>query len=270
MATLNTVTSSTRPASPTAGEAYFETDTNKIIVYNGTTWTEIVSDGTLGSSFSNAYSVDFDGTNDYIQLPNGVLTALSGTAYTISMWYKLNQEGYYMEAFSAGGTTGDRVLTYFRARTSGTVSIEFYAGSATRLIEASPFQSINTWNNAVITVDTGGTSSLYVNGALKAQSANVPQTTPTNPVIGCLDGASNFLDGKIDEVAIFNSALSASDVSDIYNSGVPADLTSLSPVNWWRMGDNDGGTGTTITDQGSGGNDGTLTNGPTFSSSVPS
>jgi hypothetical protein len=47
MATLNTVTSSTRPASPTAGEAYFETDTNKIIVWNGTSWTEIVSDGTL-------------------------------------------------------------------------------------------------------------------------------------------------------------------------------------------------------------------------------
>lgn len=46
MATLNTTTSSTRPASPTAGETYFETDTNKIIIWNGTSWTEIVSDGT--------------------------------------------------------------------------------------------------------------------------------------------------------------------------------------------------------------------------------
>jgi len=35
------------------------------------------------------------------------------------------------------------------------------------------------------------------------------------------------------------------------------------------MGDNDGGTGTTITDQGSGGNDGTLINAPTFSTNVP-
>jgi hypothetical protein len=46
MATLNTVTSSTRPSSPAAGEAYFETDTNKIIVWDGAAWTEIVSDGT--------------------------------------------------------------------------------------------------------------------------------------------------------------------------------------------------------------------------------
>ena len=47
-------------------------------------------------------------------------------------------------------------------------------------------------------------------------------------------------------------------------------VNKIIAVNWWRMGDNDNGTGTTITDQGSGGNDGTLTNGPTFSSSVPS
>jgi hypothetical protein len=46
MAKLNTVTSSTRPASPTAGEAYFETDTNKIIIWDGSAWTELVSDGT--------------------------------------------------------------------------------------------------------------------------------------------------------------------------------------------------------------------------------
>jgi hypothetical protein len=46
MAKLDTITSSTRPASPTAGKAYFETDTNKIIVWTGSEWTEIVSDGT--------------------------------------------------------------------------------------------------------------------------------------------------------------------------------------------------------------------------------
>jgi hypothetical protein len=80
--------------------------------------------------------------------------------------------------------------------------------------------------------------------------------------------AMNY-DGFVDEVAIFDSAISEADITAIYNSGVPADLTSYSPATWWRMGDNDGGTGTTITDQGSGGNDGTLTNGPTFSSTTP-
>jgi len=76
--------------------------------------------------------------------------------------------------------------------------------------------------------------------------------------------------GKIDEVAIFGSTISAGDVTAIYNSGVPADLTSLSPVGWWRMGDGtEAGSGTTIYDMSSNSNNGTLTNGPAYSTDTP-
>ena len=53
--------------------------------------------------------------------------------------------------------------------------------------------------------------------------------------------------------------LSQSDITIIYNSGVPNDLSSLNPLSWWRMGDEANFTGGvwTLTDQGSGGNDGT-------------
>ena len=46
MAKLDLITSSTRPAAPAAGKAYFETNTNKVIIWDGSAWTEIVSDGT--------------------------------------------------------------------------------------------------------------------------------------------------------------------------------------------------------------------------------
>ena len=46
MAKLDLITSSTRPASPVAGKTYFETDTNKVIIWDGSAWTELVSDGT--------------------------------------------------------------------------------------------------------------------------------------------------------------------------------------------------------------------------------
>ena len=217
-----------------------------------------------GGGFANQYSVSLDGTNDYIQLPNGVLTTLSGTAYTISMWYNLDIVGSYQEIFTAGSN----LQIYFRPRITQ-VGLELYVNGLSRFIQIAPYSNVGSWVHGCISVDTTGTSTMYINGSSNT-SNTVPQLTSiSNPVIGCYDGASLFLNGYVDEVAIFNSALSASDVSDIYNSGVPADLTSLSPVNWWRMGDNDGGTGTTITDQGSGGNDGTLTNGPTYSKSVP-
>ena len=54
MRTLNTCTSSTRPGSPAAGDTLFETDTNKIIVYDGSEFKEYKSD-------SGTY--DLDGTN---------------------------------------------------------------------------------------------------------------------------------------------------------------------------------------------------------------
>tara|TARA_R110000737_G_scaffold37399_1_gene57178 strand:+ start:305 stop:538 length:234 start_codon:yes stop_codon:yes gene_type:complete len=43
---------------------------------------------------------------------------------------------------------------------------------------------------------------------------------------------------KVDELAFWSSDQSAN-IVDIYNSGVPFDLSTESPSNWWRMGDED-------------------------------
>ena len=142
-------------------------------------------------------------------------------------------------------------------------------------------QSIGDWHHIVVTVDATSNLSalkLYIDGsevsagnAGKSGTYNSFNSPSSNPLdIGARTSQGNYAQQLIDEVAIFGSELSASDVTAIYNSGVPDDLSSYSPVGWWRMGENDGGTGTTITDQGSGGNDASLVNGPTYSTTVPS
>jgi len=69
-------------------------------------------------------------------------------------------------------------------------------------------------------------------------------------------------------VAVFNTELSASDITTIYNSGVPNDLTGTSGlVSWWRMGDGD--TAPTLLDNGTAGNNATMNNFSTFSTNVP-
>ena len=79
--------------------------------------------------------------------------------------------------------------------------------------------------------------------------------------------ANNFYyEGKIDEVALWNSDQS-SNISTIYNGGTPNDLSSLSPLTWWRFEE---GSGTTAIDSGTGGNNGTLINGTAYSTDVPS
>jgi hypothetical protein len=283
MATLNTVTSSTRPASPAAGEAYFETDTNKIIVWTGSEWTEIVSDTV--PSFSNTYSVDFDGTNDYVEIPAASelsFTDGSGndSAFSVSAWVYIDSlSNFTLLTKGVYNSTGE-----YHVRMTGAQKMQLVLYMGTNPAYEACFidQSLSTgqWYHFAFTYDgRGGTSANagilgYLNGSLSAVSragggSYSGMISSSAPVYIGRNG-SNYSNGKIDEVALFNSALSASDVTAIYNSGVPTDISSLSPVGYWRMGDNDSGSGTTITDQGSGGNDGTLTNGPTFSSSVPS
>ena len=77
---------------------------------------------------------------------------------------------------------------------------------------------------------------------------------------------ARILEGNIDEVAIWNSDQSAN-ATTIYNSGRPNDISSLSPLSWWRCGDGD--TAPTITDNGTSGYDLTMQNFTTFSTDVP-
>jgi len=264
MAKLNTVTSGTRPASPAAGEAYFETDTNKVIIWDGSAWTELASDTV--PSFSNTYSVDFDGTNDYMDVGN--ITALNAVANaSYSFWYKTSEASTALVTLIGDSSQGLSAYQF----TDGNMYIHsFVSGSAHSI--SNPTSGV--WHHIACTFEASA-SKAYLDGSLVSTVDHGNTTASTcgnNFSIGRLTGYSNTLSGTklVDDVALFTSTLSAADVTAIYNSGVPADLTSYSPVGWWRMGDNDSGTGTTITDQGSGGNDGTLTNGPTFSSDVPS
>ena len=254
-----------------------------------------------GSAWNgNTYSVEFDGTDDHMDCSSTFYSIWSGS-FTISLWLKTPSsfaagvDNYLGNDFVSG-----QGYIEFRQRqvTGSSAKIEFYHGNS--VTGSSPYGaygaqtsavlSTNTWYHLVLTADRPvsgtATATLYVNGSSTTLTAisgflsslpNSGGTWSNNTLIAARNNASSGsgsgelnLDGHLDEISFFNSVLSSSDVTNIYNSGIPNDISSLSPTNWWRMGDNDGGTGTTITDQGSGGNDGTLTNGPTFSTDVPS
>ena len=52
-----------------------------------------------------------------------------------------------------------------------------------------------------------------------------------------LPNGTGYTAGKFDELAVFNSNLTQTQVTQVYNNGYPADLTSLSPICWWRLGE---------------------------------
>ena len=289
MAKLDLITSSTRPASPAAGKAYFETDTNKIIVWDGSAWTELVSDN-APASFANDYSVDFDGTNDYIQTSNSFLSMFQ-SSFSISAWAKLNNTSglKFLIALNVNGTSR------YQLYTSGSTLYSFIESgdkNGDTLTSATSSVSFTDWFHVCATFEQSGTSliqKMYLNGSLADSGTTSSMdlanfsTTQTMLIGARLTSGQYPVDGLIDEVSFFDSVLSATDISSslIDTSGsnpVPADISSLSPIHWWRMGDGDDGAGNAdgtvvgadpqVYDM-AGSNHLALKNGPTFSSDVP-
>lgn len=264
------------------GELYLKkagsTDAGSIVVYDSGVWKGFANE--YSAAFSNAYSVDLDGSNDYVDCGgNADFSFTDGagndSAFSISAWVKLDSNN---RARVAGKGNTEWL---FGTDSSGRFNMILWSndGTSAYLQKFSTALSTGSWHHILCTYDGSNTAAginLYKAGSLVSSTVGNAGTyagmasQQGSLRLGQWELNSSVMNGLIDEVAVFNSELSASDVSDIYNSGVPADISSLSPLGYWRMGDNNGGTGTTITDQGSGGNNGTLTNGPTFSSDVPS
>ena len=247
-----------------------------------------------GAWNGNHYSVSFDGSDDYMDIPDS--TALETTAFTWSAWFYCTA----IDKFNIIVDTATNSSFFFGYElfvVNTTNKIRFASYHSNDAIDSTTIVSANTWFHVAATHESGS-DKLYVNGSLEASgsASNFSTTDAANLRIGSSNIYDLYHQGLIDEVAFFNSALSASDISTLRGGasagtlGVPADISSLNPVGWWRMGDNDGGTGTTITDQGvtydpsanggsggyvASGNNGTIVNGssgntsPTYSTDVP-
>ena len=230
-------------------------------------------------TFSNTKSISLDGVDDFVDMGN-VLNFERLDTFSISAWVKKNDNGGGMIIVAKQETSGNLrgYMFYFDSANNLKFSLRRQNQNYNRLIVTSNNSiSSGIWSHVLVTYDGSSTEAgfnFYINGADAGSNGSgstlgggVSLATTIPLQIGSRNSSFNFLDGRIDEVSIFNTELSASDVTSIYNSGVPNDISSLSPVSWWRCGDGD--TSPTLTDNGSGGNDGTMTNFTTFSTDVP-
>lgn len=284
---------------PAFGELYgFDADADSGVTIDGALTTELAEPltaengdilqfepvGGAPAAFPNTYSVELDGSNDYIDCGGASDFGFTDGAgnddpFSISAWVKLDSASIQRIVDKSGTTQASRSYLF---GTDGDSKLSIFLGPGTGnylYIRENTALSTGTWHHIVATYDgsnAGGGLTLYRAGSVVTSSnlssgsyAGLPSTSETLK-IGRLNLNGSVMNGLVDEVAVFDYELTSSQVSTIYNSGSPADISSLNPLGWWRMGDDDSGTGTTITDQGSGGNDGTLINGPTFSTTVPS
>ena len=211
--------------------------------------------------FINRYSVEFDGVDDYVQLPNS--TDLEASEFTWSAWFycgAIDRENPIIDASLSANT-----FNGYHIRVMSNNKIRFSSYHSNDMIDSTTLVTANTWFHVAGT-HKSGSDKLYLNGSLEASgnASHFSVSSTANLRLGTQTLHSTIIQGLIDEVSFFNSSLTESDIASIYNEGTPNDISSLEPVGWWRMGDSNSGVGTTLTDVGSGGNDGTLENGAEF------
>tara|TARA_R100000278_G_scaffold94829_1_gene72403 strand:- start:88 stop:723 length:636 start_codon:yes stop_codon:yes gene_type:complete len=200
--------------------------------------------GYAPTQVNNVYSMAFDGINDYFDT-GYIIPAISN--WSVSFWAKIvdpsNSNYYYYITARNSSTTG---LIVWSGDGSASSQRNFTAKINSTTITFS-VASFATWYNIVITGD-GSNLTAYVDGvqvATTAISTLFPTLTYTTKIGSNKDGTNYFFNGQLDEVAIFDYALSARQIKqDIYNgttTGKTADLNNISnltaPVAWYRMGD---------------------------------
>lgn len=224
----------------------------------------------VSTPYSNNNSLLFDGSNDYLDI--GSMSALaSASSFSVSFWFK-NNGNSTGNVFGGWGSSLHNNIGCNPSYSTNTFYFVVRAGSAVGALSVSSLTSYaqsNTWNHFVCTFD-GGDRKIFINGTQRASDTGVaPSTTSSsagdNVAIGRRE--TYYAKGRIDEVALYSSALSQSEVTDIYNSGTPDDRSNDSNLlGYWRMEE---GSGTTVADSSGNGNTATLTNGPTFSTDKP-
>ena len=225
-------------------------------VSNGMTTANLVNSDLTRSIPYSSYSMEFDGTLDYIQIPSSADLIISGDL-TISFWFKTSA--------SSGVLTpvmlyNDQVKIYMDA--SDGLLRTLQRGASTFTTVGTTAVNDGNWHLCTAILGLSETKVYLDNAILESSDSGFTRTTTAGGnAIGSryYSSANSLFNGNMSNVAIWNTSLTQDQVLTIYNGGVPNDISSLSPVSWWSLAGDSyfDGNDFICPDLGSGNNNGT-------------
>jgi hypothetical protein len=198
-------------------------------------------------------ALSFDGVDDYVGVPNSASLNLS--EQTIEFWFTppsgsgYNWQFPYMRKNDA--TTRNYYIYGARPGEAIVYEIRDPSNNYHSLVGNKTNYEIGKWYHFAGTYKpTTGEWKIFINGQLDAQKIEIftPGTNNASVIIG-----GSLFNGLIDEVRIYNRALSEEEIRYLYNRGAP--------IAHWKF---DEGKGNIAYDSSGNGNNGTLVNGPTW------
>lgn len=201
-----------------AGWTFCETSGDLIDV-SGNGFDGTVFGATRGQTGIVGCAYDFDGSSDYIQLPNTLNSSLSTGSISFYAWINPDNTS---SAIVIGiiGSSGIDEYKLFRLRTSWD-NWKLDDGGGPIGVNFSTQPPTDSWTQIVGVYDnSAGKMHVYVNGALDATSNGTVTNTQYNEDawIGADPRGQDYFNGKIDDLRMYNEALSADAIKAKYDS----------------------------------------------------
>ena len=165
-------------------------------------------------SCRSSLGLAFDGVDDYVDAGNDASLNITD-AITVEAWVNGTWNNDVSPLSKSKWVTTEQGW-FYRYLTTGGLYLVFGNGTTTTSLGYNSFfPANNTWYHILVT-RSGSNFIYYVNGVQKATtSSNLDIRTTENLTIGS-KGASKYFNGSIDEVRIYNRALSAEEIKELY------------------------------------------------------
>ena len=230
-----------------------ETANGNNMVMEGTGWT-FETDAAVGTR-----SVDFGNSGTSYGIIDESYLSVFRSPWSFSCWYKPDDgtirttgggtSTLYILHTGINGTSGgsNYVLYHYNRKLRWWSKIDTSEAWTLRDTTNNVFSegTGNDWVHIVVTVDNVGNPTMYLDGS---ETTLTTDSTPNTLNISNYSNTSDVRIGlgrtgtaegyKIDDVSIWSTELTSTQVSNLYNSGSGTDLTGSSNLaGWWKMGD---------------------------------
>jgi hypothetical protein len=190
-------------------------------------------DGTLDDQSDTGLKGKFDGKTEFVDGQSGKALLFEGNSsveiphdkrlnltgeHTISFWIQWEGVGASWCPFVAKRTAGG---ANYQSWVGSDRIFDYYNGTAV-VSATTPVPLGKDWVFLTTTHDGKDTVSFYVNGDFNAKQTAPPGKANTFPLLVGTDGVGNFGAGGIDELALFDRALTADEIQSLMKQGVKA------------------------------------------------